>query len=82
VLGSNGTSFRTTIYHIGTGSTSSGTAPFYEADYDAVLDGVEKFNERSWTSATLKDFATVQARVLEGEVVGRVRQAPIPPWDG
>lgn len=51
----------------------------YAADYDAVLDGVEKFNERSWTSATRRDYALVHARILDSDVVARVRDRGSPP---
>jgi hypothetical protein len=52
----------------------------YAADYDTVLDGVAKFNERSWTSASQRDFALVESRILHGEVVRRVRDVAALPW--
>lgn len=52
----------------------------YGGDYDRVMEGVTKFNERSWTSATQGDFALVQSRVLEGDVVARVKDDPVLPW--
>ena len=53
----------------------------YRADYVRVLDGVMKFNKRSWTSATRDDYRRVVDRILEGEVVRRVRERPALPWD-
>jgi hypothetical protein len=52
----------------------------YEANYDEVFDGVSKYNERSWTSATQRDFALVHSRVLAGEVVVQVKADPALPW--
>lgn len=52
----------------------------YGADEAAVLGGIEKFNTRSWTSATRRDFGLVQSRVLKGEVVARVKDDPVLPW--
>jgi len=54
---------------------------FYGADYDAVFAGVTKYNQRSWTSATRADYRLVVDRILDGEVIRRVRDAPRPPWD-
>lgn len=53
----------------------------YAADYNQVMGGVDKYNFRSWTSATQADFALVQARVLSGDVVVRVRDDPDLPWE-
>ena len=53
----------------------------YGADYDRVFAGVTKYNKRSWTSATREDYRSVVDRILAGEVVGRVRDAPHLPWD-
>jgi hypothetical protein len=53
----------------------------YGADYDSVFEGVTKYNERSWTSATLEDYRLVDGRILAGEVVRRVREAPRLPWE-
>jgi hypothetical protein len=52
----------------------------YRADYGGVMDGVTKFNTRSWTSATQKDFALVKSRVLSGDVAARVKDDPDLPW--
>lgn len=52
----------------------------YGADYGDVMDGVTKFNKRSWTSATQQDFARVQARIMEGDVIVRVKDEPVLPW--
>jgi hypothetical protein len=54
----------------------------YAADYDEVFDSVSKYNQRSWTSATRADYRLVVDRVLAGEVVRRVRDAPRLPWEG
>jgi hypothetical protein len=53
----------------------------YAADHETVLAGVTKYNRRSWTSATREDYRRVFNRILEGEVVRRVRDAPRPPWE-
>lgn len=52
----------------------------YAADYATVFDGVTKYSERSWTSATREDYRRVVDRILDGEVVRRVRDAPRLPW--
>ena len=52
----------------------------YGIDYDRALAGVEKYNQRSWTSATQQDFALLDGRILNGEVVARVRDEPQLPW--
>jgi hypothetical protein len=53
----------------------------YAADYATVFESVAKYNERSWTSATLADYRLVVDRILAGDVVRRVRDAPRLPWD-
>lgn len=53
----------------------------YRADYDEVFDGVRKYNQRSWTSATVDDYRLVDGRVLSGEIVRRVRDRPALPWE-
>jgi hypothetical protein len=53
----------------------------YAVDYEGVFDGVSKYNERSWTSATLPDYRLVVDRILAGPIVRRVREAPPLPWD-
>lgn len=53
----------------------------YGADYDAVFAGVMKYNQRSWTSATRVDYRLVVDRILDGEVVRRVREVPRLPWN-
>jgi hypothetical protein len=53
----------------------------YAADYDRVFAGVTKYNRRSWTSATRDDDRLVLQRILDGEVVRRVRDRPTLPWD-
>ena len=53
----------------------------YAADYSSVLDGVTKYNERSWTSATRGDYRRVVDRILDGEVVRRMHDAPRLPWE-
>jgi hypothetical protein len=53
----------------------------YAADYDHVFDGVGKYNERSWTSATREDYRLVVGRILDGDVVHRVRDPPPLPWE-
>jgi hypothetical protein len=52
----------------------------YALDYEVAMADVEKFNRRSWTSATQRDFALVEARVLSGAVVARVKEDPVLPW--
>lgn len=53
----------------------------YAASYQEVFAGVTKYNQRSWTSAARVDFRSVVNRILDGEVVRRVREAPGLPWD-
>jgi len=53
----------------------------YGADYDGVFAGVTKYNQRSWTSANRADYRLVVDRILDGEVVRRVRDAPRLPWE-
>jgi hypothetical protein len=53
----------------------------YRAGYETVLDGVRKYNQRSWTSASLEDYRRVVDRILDGEVIERVRDRPRLPWD-
>jgi hypothetical protein len=53
----------------------------YAADYDQVFEGVSKYNERSWTSATRDDYRQVVGRILDGDVVHRVRDPPQLPWE-
>jgi hypothetical protein len=53
----------------------------YAADYHEVFEGVTKYNERSWTAATLDDYKLVVGRILAGTVVLRARDAPRLPWD-
>jgi hypothetical protein len=53
----------------------------YEVDYDYVFNGVGKYNQRSWTSATQPDFALVLSRVMAGNVVRRLRERPTLPWE-
>jgi hypothetical protein len=48
---------------------------------ETSADGVTKYNQRSWTSATREDYRRVVDRILEGEVVRRVRDAPELPWE-
>ncbi len=38
--------------------------------------------ERSWTSATRDDYRRAVDRILDGDVVRRVREAPRLRWDG
>ncbi len=52
----------------------------YKAEYSTVLEGVTKYNERSWTSANLRDYRRVVDAILGGEVVRRVRDRPRLPW--
>jgi hypothetical protein len=54
----------------------------YRAGYDDVIAGVTKYNQRSWTSATREDYRRVVDRILDGEVVQRVRDRPRLPWEG
>lgn len=53
----------------------------YRADYASVFEGVTKYNQRSWTSATREDYRRVVDRILDGDVVRRVRDAPRLPWE-
>lgn len=53
----------------------------YGADYEAVFEGVGKYNKRSWTSADRADYRLVVDRILDGEIVRRVRERPSLPWD-
>ena len=53
----------------------------YAADYAEVFEGVTKYNQRSWTSATLADYRLVVDRILGGTVIRRVRDTPRLPWD-
>jgi hypothetical protein len=53
----------------------------YRADYGAVFDGVTKYNQRSWTSATRADYRLVVDRILAGDIVRRVHDAPRLPWE-
>jgi hypothetical protein len=52
----------------------------YAADDSSVLDGVTKYNKRSWTSATREHYRRVVDRILDGEVVRRSHDAPRLPW--
>lgn len=52
----------------------------YSANELDVLDGVAKYNKRSWTSATRQDFAKVHQRILSGEIVTQVKDRPALPW--
>ena len=54
----------------------------YRAGYDDVFAGVTRYNQRSWTSATREDYRRVVDRILDGEVVQRVRDRPRLPWEG
>ena len=53
----------------------------YRADYYAVLEGIGKYNQRSWTSANRADYRLVVDRILDGEIVQRVRERPKLPWE-
>jgi hypothetical protein len=53
----------------------------YRADYDAVFESVAKYNQRSWTSANRADYRLVLDRILDGEIVQRVRERPDLPWE-
>jgi hypothetical protein len=46
----------------------------YEVDYDIALDGITKYNERSWTAATREDYLLLNDRIRGGEVVMRLRE--------
>jgi hypothetical protein len=48
----------------------------YEVDYDTALDGISKYNARSWTAATREDYLLLCDRVLGGQVVMRLRDPP------
>ena len=48
---------------------------------ETVLEGVGKYNQRSWTSASLEDYRRVVDRILDGDVVERLRERPTLPWD-
>lgn len=53
----------------------------YAAAYGDFFEGVTKYNQRSWTSATRADYRLVVNRILSGEIVRRVREAPRLPWE-
>jgi hypothetical protein len=38
-----------------------------------VFDGVTNYDQRCWTSATGEDYGVVVDRILEGDIVRRVR---------
>ena len=53
----------------------------YRADYERSSMALASTTQRSWTSATLEDYRRVVDRILDGEVVRRVRDRPDMPWE-
>jgi hypothetical protein len=48
----------------------------YETDLAAAVEGLSKFNWRSWTYASQADYGLLVGRVLAGDVADRVRRQP------